>query len=380
VKPHPQTCYRIEIAGPWQAVEDQWRQLGSSATPFQSAPVLGAWYASLGRRADVEPLCVRIIDAPSGEIAMLLPLIRLRGNSLRHIEFADLWAMDANAPALGTKAPATKAGAQLAFEALCAALPPADMISLTKMPASIGGRPNPFALLDQTRPSDYARHLCGIGAGWEAVLKGFDTSLRKNIQRQRRQLELQCKVRFFTAEDAECRRAAFDLIEACQHERLAKLGARHIFDEPGHRDFYRELVRLDEPDVILAGIECDGEAVAAAMLVCASGVASCLRHGYRQGPLERFGLGNQIIAHAIRVAHERGFRWFDQSIGNSHWKRDFGAQPEPLFEVRRAGSALGMAYLAKMALRRTLPEGLLLDGLRLARGRWRTPTAPPTSP
>ena len=349
--------YLVEVLGSWQALEPHWIRMASAATPFQAVPILRSWYASLGQRADVEPLCVRVTDAAAGEDAVLLPLIRRRSAGIRHIEFADLWAIDNNAPALGARAPTSREEGQDLMTALIGALPSCDVITLTKMPATIGGRPNPLVLTPLAQPSEFVRSLCDISGLWDQIFKGFDASLRKNIQRRRRQIEQQGAVKYFVAESMEDRQAVHNRLESFQRKRLEKLQARHVFDEPEHKKFYELLVQSGGENVLMTGIEVNGDIVAASMLVCGSNVASSLRHAFTDGPLEKFGLGIQIIAYNMQIAHERGYGVFDHSIGNTAWKDDFSPKQEPLFELSRAVSALGLAYQMQARVKRTLSAG-----------------------
>jgi len=73
-----------------------------------------------------------------------VPLIRRRESALRVIEFADAGLTDYNAPALAADAQDV-IGPDAALRGLRAALPPADLLRLTKMPRRLGARANPLA-------------------------------------------------------------------------------------------------------------------------------------------------------------------------------------------------------------------------------------------
>ena len=142
--------YQAEVTSDWASVADAWaREAGQGAgTAFQQENWLKNFYAAVALEDGVAPLIVTLRDTASGLVGMRLPLLSRKVGSRTHIEFADLGMTDFNAPLLGPAAPTMQEGARVAFAALKAALPRADVLLLTKMPPVLKDRPNPLTLLD----------------------------------------------------------------------------------------------------------------------------------------------------------------------------------------------------------------------------------------
>jgi len=154
----PQTrtaSFRVELVRDWKQAAARWNDI-NPPTPFQHRQWCAAWYDAFAGADGVEPLIAVITDAASGEQAALLPLIRRRHKGMRIVEFADLDLTDYNAPILGNAAPRDARAARALWRDLRAALRKmpggADLIRLRKVPADLGGRPNPLALLADAGP------------------------------------------------------------------------------------------------------------------------------------------------------------------------------------------------------------------------------------
>ncbi|MGC4074063.1 MAG: hypothetical protein QM760_16445 [Nibricoccus sp.] len=129
------------VASAWDAA---WC-IGPS-TAFQHRGWLEAWYGAFARRADIEPRLVTVRDRASGELVMLLPLIKVRRGGIHFVEPADLELTDYNAPVLGPAAPCDATAAMTMWREVRKKLD-GDVLRVRKMPIEIDGRPNPLALL-----------------------------------------------------------------------------------------------------------------------------------------------------------------------------------------------------------------------------------------
>src|SRR3954469_10609977 len=147
------TGYRVELLADWRQAAAGWGAFDPS-TPFQHPQWVGGWYGAFANTRGIVPLIAVITDAATGERTALLPLILRRQGGIRIVEFADLDLTDYNAPVLGPAAPRDARSARLMWRDLRAALrkAPADLVRLRKLPADLGGRPNPLALLDAAGP------------------------------------------------------------------------------------------------------------------------------------------------------------------------------------------------------------------------------------
>src|SRR5947199_146000 len=94
----------------------------SPPTPFQHPQWSEAWYSAFAGAEGIEALIALVSEAATGELAMVLPLIRRRQNGIAVVEFADLDLTDYNAPLLGPAAPRDARAARALWRDLLSAL------------------------------------------------------------------------------------------------------------------------------------------------------------------------------------------------------------------------------------------------------------------
>ena len=102
------------VAGDWDGAYRR-----GQATIFQHGKWLAAWYGAFAGQPGIEPLMATVRDRATGEIALLLPLIRRRLKRICVVEFADLELTDYNAPLLGPAAPREPKAAAACCGATC---------------------------------------------------------------------------------------------------------------------------------------------------------------------------------------------------------------------------------------------------------------------
>ena len=167
------SAYRVEFVRDWRTAESRWSG-GFGGTNFQDRLWLDAWYRAFDQ---VSPLIAIITnDTTHAEVA-LVPLIHHVHGGIRRVEFADLELTDYNAPLLGIGAPTDAASARAVCRALIAALRKlpegADLLRMKKMPADIGGRPNPFLVLGRLGSCSLNGNLIEVGEDFGAYLSSI---------------------------------------------------------------------------------------------------------------------------------------------------------------------------------------------------------------
>ncbi|AMA55868.1 GNAT family N-acetyltransferase [Bradyrhizobium sp. CCGE-LA001] len=326
-----------------------WRQAAlrltaGHRTAFQHDYWLGAWYAAFD---DLAPLIAVISDAATGrDIALVLMISHVR-RGIRVVEFADLGVSDNNAPILSLDAALDAAAMRAIGKALIRALRALpdgfDLLRLRKMPAQIGGKPNPLVSLGRTGSSSLNGNLVLLGDDYEA----YQTSIKRmQMPRCWRVFTRHAGARFELATDVARAHELLDVMDVQQQARMQKLGSPFVLNDKTHARFYREVARQG-----VAG----GYAVVTA-LVCDEGVIGT-SFGIRQGAtyyLLRISHGGDswsscspgllVIERTMAALHAQGVRRFDLSIGNQDYKRRFGATRVPLTDVSVALSWRGLPY------------------------------------
>ena len=319
----------------------------AAATAFQSEPWLAAWYATIGRTVG-DPLLVTALDRNTGELAAMLPLVRRRDTWPRIVEFADASVSDSNAPLLGPAAPANAVEARALWDAVRAALPDADLVRFTKMPAEIEGRANPLVLLPAVRLSSARDHLLVIEGSFEAYIASLRPMLRKQLRKTWRLFTGQEGTSFRRIEDPD---EAMRVLAILEREQGARLRARHEpyrLDEPAYSAFYQAITAdgVADGSVILTVLMHHDEIVAA-LLGLARGASYVMTRisADAKGWANR-SPGRLIIVETMRMLHAEGFRQFDFSVGEYPYKRRLGARPRPLYDLTAALTARGVPLAA----------------------------------
>jgi CelD/BcsL family acetyltransferase involved in cellulose biosynthesis len=160
--------YHVDIFRDWKQAALRWHGGGHSAI-FQHFHWLEAWYGAFDTAA---PLIVIISDIVTDQQVALLPLIRFVKGGVRIVEFADLGVTDYNAPILGFAAPHGPMEARALCKALLTALrrlpDGVDLIRLQKLPANVGGQPNPLVSLGRMGSCSLNGNLVVVGDDFEA--------------------------------------------------------------------------------------------------------------------------------------------------------------------------------------------------------------------
>ncbi|WP_045836259.1 GNAT family N-acetyltransferase [Hyphomicrobium sp. 99] len=342
----------VEIASSWDAISERWQvlELEAYASPFQTAHWIGNWYETLGSTDAVEPLIVSVVEKSSGRDLMMIPLVRRSENGVKHIEFADLWVTDYNAPLLRSGYNFHGRFEREIWPAILAALPPADLLTLRKMPVSLGSAMNPLTTLSSVASSDLTGHIVDLGEDWEAYLSTLSKSARRELRRRANKFanEHGGKLHRITTPDEAL--AALDVLQTQQSSRLAARGAKHVFDNPIYQELYRrQLLRgLTTGHAIMFVLMAETEIVATFLALNNKGHCTLVRMSQSQDlTWKPLGLGKMIIYQALEALHVEGCRTFDLSIGSNRYKSEFGVSPIPMAELTAQLSWRGAPFIAR---------------------------------
>ncbi|TQF26723.1 cellulose biosynthesis protein CelD [Bradyrhizobium sp. UNPF46] len=326
-----------------------WREAASRLnaghrTAFQHGYWLDAWYQAFD---DVAPLIAVISDAATGKDIAVVPMISHVRRGIRIVEFADLGVSDNNAPILAVDAALDAAAAQAISRALVAALRALpdrfDLLRLRKMPAQLGGRPNPLVSLGRIGSCSLNGNLVLMGddyADYQASIK------RMQMPRCWRVFSRHEGARFEIATNVARAHELMDVMDVQQQARMRKLGSPFVLNDETHARFYREVARqgVAEGYAVLTALVCDEGVVATALGVRHGATYYLLRISHGGDSWSSCSPGLLVAERTMAALHEEGVRRFDLSIGNQDYKRRFGAERVPLTDVSVALTWRGLPY------------------------------------
>lgn len=313
-------------------------------TAFQHRYWLSAWYEAFPGFA---PLIAVISDAATGKDIAMVPMMSHRRRGIRVVEFADLDVSDNNAPVLACDAMMDATDAHAISAALVEglrALPDGfDLLRLKKMPAHVGGKPNPLVSLGRIGSCSLNRNIVLTGDDYA----DYRASLRRlQLPRCWRVFTRLGNARLDIATDVERAREILDVMDLQQEERMRQLGLRFVLNDDAHARFYREVARqgVAEGYAIISALVCDKGIVATTFGVRYGATYFLLRISHTGRTWANFSPGLLATERTMEVLHAQGVRRFDLSIGNLDYKRRLGAEQVPLTDVSVALSWRGVPY------------------------------------
>ena len=342
----------------------------SHCTPFQHGHWLASWYAAFPA---VSPLIAIVFDATTGRAMALVPLIRRVQRGIRIVEFADLGLTDYNAPILSSEAPNDVTGARVLCRALLAGLrrlpEGVDLLRMQKMPANVGGKPNPLVSLGRIGSCSLNGNLVVVGDDYLA----YQASIKRmQLLRSWRVFNRHPGARFQIITNVDQALTLLDTMDAQQQERMKRLGLKFVLNDDCRAAFYRDIVRrgVVEGYAIVSVLMCGDEVVATTLGIRQGTNYSLLRTSNAGKRWSSCSPGLLVVERTMAALHKQGVRKCDLSIGNYDYKRRFGAAPFPLTDVSVALGWRGLPYaLRDRAARQLRRHPWLAERVGRALGR-----------
>jgi CelD/BcsL family acetyltransferase involved in cellulose biosynthesis len=341
----------LESSAPGIAVDflRDWRQAAprlsaGHRTAFQHGYWLGPWYEAFG---DAAPLIAVISDAATGKDIAIVPMISHVRRGIRIVEFADLGVCDNNAPILASDAVLDSAAMDAIGKALVEALRALpdrfDLLRLKKMPAQVGGKPNPLVSLSRIGSCSVNGNLVLVGDDYA----DYRASIRRlQLPRCWRVFSRLGNARFEIATDAERAREFLDVMDMQQEARMRQLGSPFVLNDDVHARFYREVARqgVAEGYAVISALVCDKGIAATTFGVRYGATYLLLRMSHTGRTWANFSPGLLATERTMEALHAQGVRRFDLSIGNQDYKRRLGAEQVPLTDASVALSWRGLPF------------------------------------
>ena len=351
--------FRVEVMSDWQAAIARWQDV-SPSTPFQHRQWYDAWYGAFAGADGVEPLIAVVTDASTGELAVMLPLIRRRQSNIRIVEFADLDLTDYNAPILGNAAPRDARAARVLWRDLLKALRRmqggADLIRLRKVPVDLDGRANPLALLDAAGPCSLNGNLVTTDENYDAWRYTLEKTVRKELERSWRVFTRDPAAAFKLITDHHEALKILSTTEVQQGTRMQSLGLNFVLNDETCAAFYRNLVRdgVGSGYALVSALTVGDEVVATLLGIRSGAHYVMIRISNAGEKWSNCSPGRLIIERTMAALHQDGVREFDFSVGNYAYKRRFGVARLPLVDISAALRWRGLPYALRDRVAREL--------------------------
>lgn len=305
------------------------------STLFQTRGFLSQWYATIGAGDGIEPLFVTVHRKGGGPV-LGLPLAIRAHEGRREVVFADLGVTDYAAPLMSADCPTDAAGAAQLWTALRNALPRADRLSFEKMPAKVGGAPNPLALLDRARPSKLFGNVVTIDGDFDAWRFTREKTHRKELERSWRVFTRHPQAEFRIADTTAIADRVMTALEEHQRRSIADKGWSYILDIPAYQAFYRRLLAdgMASGEVVLSSLIAGDEVVAALLGIRRGDSYAMIRIGNAMGEWRNCSPGRLIIERTMGALHAQGVRHFDFTIGDYYYKKGFDPAHVELMDLQ----------------------------------------------
>lgn len=254
--------------------------------------------------------------------------------------------------------------------AVMKALRPFDILRVNKMRS--GGMPL-GALFGQSEPTSmgmnaYATPLGANFDEWRG--QRLKHSYRKELDKKLRQLQRKGNARFEVAESGSDIDAAFEALRLFRRDRFEVKGGGELLQIPAYYDFYGAVAR-ETGFARTHVLKLDGEIVAAALALAVDRRVLVVLSGFTQTALKNQSIGSLLFQEIAREAIGRGDSVLDFTIGDEPYKLTFGGEPQPMWQMSRAGSPLGLVaatLVERLPSARALARRILHQGTRRGRG------------
>ncbi|MFN0218873.1 MAG: GNAT family N-acetyltransferase [Hyphomicrobium sp.] len=312
-----------------------------TSTAFQSLDWLIVAIEELAPAMAATPRVVVVTDKRSGEIAFALPLV-ITGTHVRTARFVELGVADCGAPLLGPAAPTNEWAMRSAWRAARAALRDVDVVRLEQMPQRIGARINPLLHCRGVAVARQSRGVITVETDLEAFLQSRGEEFCEGVAHGLRALQKPGGAKFYQATEPNDIARVFSAFDD-QQPPVADAQDAKTAQRKALRAFYERMV-IDGGEVGLSqvfALESSGEIIASLMGVIHDGVFTILRISERDLKASRVTAGLLIIVEVLHRLGVEGVRRFEFGVAGERYRKAFGAEAAPLYDVISAGRLRG---------------------------------------
>jgi CelD/BcsL family acetyltransferase involved in cellulose biosynthesis len=313
----------------------------STATAFQHPLWLDGLYAKLAPASGAKPLVITVRARANRELAMIMPLLRIRRGPIRTVEFADLRVSDYIAPVCTQAAFSDILNDETACGEIKRLLRPFDMLRIAKLPdgmialEELLGAEARIAM----ETNAYAVNLKPSFDEWRA--SALERSYQKELAKKLRQLQKKGEFAF-SCEDVSAIVTTMEVMKQYRGPRFHARGDGDLLQRREYFDFYSDVaLRGFGSFSRLYALRLDGRVIAAVLGLCHNGSFLIIMGGFDIASYKNQSLGALMFEQVAKDCISRGDRVLDFTIGDEPYKKLFGAWPSPMWVVTQTGSAAG---------------------------------------
>lgn len=312
----------------------------SAATAFQHPVWLSALYRGLVVHNNARPLIVVVRHQTDGRLAMVLPLVKRRYGALKVIEFADLRVSDYVAAVVDKATFDAMVADDTVLKRLARAIEPYDLLRIGKL--SEGALPlhRLFGIADAApmATNSYAVPLEASFEDWRGA--HLNASYAKELKKKARQLQRKGDLKFERVTNDGAVLQTFEALKIFRRDRFEVQGGGELLQVPAYFEFYSSIARQAEFTRTYL-MTLDGQPIAGALGLMHRGRLLVVLGGFTQTEHKNQSIGSLMFEEIARDCIARGDTLLDFTIGDEPYKLTFGATPSPMWQMSRAGSALG---------------------------------------
>ncbi len=230
-----------------------------------------------------------------------------------------------------------------------------DLISIPRMPASIGPHANPLAMATLL-PCESSGQI-SLPSGWsEFFEKRFKTRVKADIRRQMKRLSALGNLSFKSATTLEEALALTQTMIEQKRLRYQEMGVTDQFQHPEAYALYTQLTEALWPSgtVHVAGLFVDDHVIATHWGALFQNRYYYLMPAHQGGDWTKYSPGKILLQHLVEHAATHGCTVFDLTVGGESYKDDWCDSNMPLVRydkpITLTGRLLTMALSARKRL------------------------------
>jgi len=309
-------------------------QGGIVSTGFQTLDWLTVFYEEMAPLQRAMPRLVVVTERSSGEVALVLPLLIQKRRRRTIARLANLGVGGCGGPILGRARPERPRSIRRVWRSVLRAMSDVDLIRFDRMPAEVGGLPNPLLTRWGVAPSRYSANLVTIPESLDTYLNKRGKKYRKDVERCYRLWKKEGAPRFYRAETPDEAAHVYSVLQEQLAPRHGTTSRKPSLDEPAYRAFSERLA-IDGSDAGLASLfalEANGETVATLFGIVHDDTFSMLHLGTGE-TWSHLSPGRLAMIEAMKYFVARNVGKFDLGFGDHPFKHGFGVEGVPLYDL-----------------------------------------------